>query len=590
MKRTLIACGVLALAVAAGSCKVLFRELERLYQDYRWGSYTGEGRAVLARDGGPGRDDAYRMEGDWTFRYPDGSLRSKGAYRDDRRFGSWETWYPSGALSWVGEFDVDGFRTGAWTFFHDGGVPAAASAAVGPIRSVIGYRGDLEDGPWAAFDVAGRVQQVGFFASGKRTGAWAEWEGGRVGGRGLYRDGARSGDWIVAAADGGEKRVTYGGSDAAQLAQDGPPGTVPLRFGAAVDGIPDGVWISLHGNWMPRMVARLDHGRPAGAFLCFDAAGRPLARGELGAGRRIERLSTVDAAGRFGTPLPSAELAILTPDETGRTADDFAATAPIEEVIARWLAELAAPLPEPAPIEVIAEVPVDEAPAAVDLVPAPPVQDVLTPREAERFEDFVELYSDGRSARAAKVLSSYGPARAPSGSDEPEPRDDAAQQWVGRPFPITTLTAADGSFVDLRSRYVGKRPTLVVILRGFKGQVCWYCVAQYEALEPHLEELRELGVGVLFVYPDPGQTGAIEAFQQAYREATSQQKAPQFPILRDPDLALARALDIVGGDWAFPTTVLLKRDGTIGYIYRGRDEADRPAFRDVMQAAREFAR
>jgi hypothetical protein len=104
--------------------------------------------------------------GEWTFRYPDGSLREQGRYEDGRRVGTWRQWWPEGTLLSEGErrpaAEHPGSpREGVWSFWHRGGTLAARGA----------YRAGLREGEWVfhAEDGALDEQRSGLYREGRRA-------------------------------------------------------------------------------------------------------------------------------------------------------------------------------------------------------------------------------------------------------------------------------------------------------------------------------------------------------------------------------------------------------------------------------------
>ena len=121
---------------------------------------------------------------------------------------------------------------------------------------------------------------------------------------------------------------------------------------------------------------------------------------------------------------------------------------------------------------------------------------------------------------------------------------------------------------------------LVVVLRGFSGQVCVYCVAQTEALAQCYESFQALNLECLVIYPGP--EGDEKAFLQAYSE-TFDKGAPPYRVFYDPDLGLVKKLGIEGGDLAYPTTILIDEEGIVRYAYTGQHRADRPAAKKLIE-------
>lgn len=89
--------------------------------------------------------------GEWTFHYPDGSLRERGRYDHGRRVGVWRQWHNEGRLASEGERAWNeatraSEREGPWVF-HD---------AAGTLRARGAFRAGRRTGPWEFFDADGR--------------------------------------------------------------------------------------------------------------------------------------------------------------------------------------------------------------------------------------------------------------------------------------------------------------------------------------------------------------------------------------------------------------------------------------------------
>jgi peroxiredoxin len=357
------------------------------------------------------------------------------------------------------------------------------------------------------------------------------------------------------------------------LAAETWPNGTPRRLGLLRDGQPIGAWVSWHDNGEVRARVEAGSGSEPIAWSIFAADGTLRAEGVL-AGNDLVDWQTWrgDAAARQDrTPL-----AQVPPGGGAWSAADLAAAEPPAQAIATWLAELRAPaqsLPAVAPD--VASAPA----AAVQALPAtrvPPTwQPAWTVLEQEELAGYVQDYLAGKAPERVS-RKRYEVPKAAQG----KPRRRA--ELEGQPFPVAELKATDGSVVrmaDLR----GKKRALIVVLRGFAGQVCVYCVAQTEALAQCAPSFAELNMEVLVVYPGP--EGDEKAFLQAYEQSFGK-GPPPYKVLYDPDLALVDQLGIAGGDLAFPTTIFVDEQGIVRYAYTGQTRADRPAAQDLIKFVR----
>ena len=147
-----------------------------------------------------------------------------------------------------------------------------------------------------------------------------------------------------------------------------------------------------------------------------------------------------------------------------------------------------------------------------------------------------------------------------------------------KPMPFQKMTAVDGDVVDLTS-YQGKQRVMIVVLRGFLGEVCCYCVAQTKVLAKARSKLEKANVEVLVIYP--GARENEESFRILYEEEFGE-GPPPYKVFYDEDLSLVTKLGIEG-DLASPTTLLIDEQGVVQYAYVGAHRADRPATNKLIE-------
>ena len=140
------------------------------------------------------------------------------------------------------------------------------------------------------------------------------------------------------------------------------------------------------------------------------------------------------------------------------------------------------------------------------------------------------------------------------------------------------LLAADGEVIDLAD-FRGKEKVVLVILRGFSGQVCLYCTAQSAALLDSLPRFASAGARVVLLYPGPAES--VPQFIQAV-QSLGRTVPKDLIVAIDPDLALVRALAIEDA-LAKPTSIILDRQGAVAWTYVGADMTDRPAVDTLLR-------
>jgi len=182
-------------------------------------------------------------------------------------------------------------------------------------------------------------------------------------------------------------------------------------------------------------------------------------------------------------------------------------------------------------------------------------------------------YLEGPSATRVS-RKKYGPAGSENRSSGPGRR----AELEGKPLPMEVFQSVDGGELDIR-QYRGKKGVLVVILRGFVGEVCVYCVAQTEALAQCRERLESLGTEVVVVYPGPRENE--ESFEKAYA-LTFGKGAPPYRVFYDPDLEFVTKLGIAG-ELAYPSTLIVDKQGLVQYAFVGEHRADRPAAKKLLE-------
>jgi peroxiredoxin len=104
--------------------------------------------------------------------------------------------------------------------------------------------------------------------------------------------------------------------------------------------------------------------------------------------------------------------------------------------------------------------------------------------------------------------------------------------------------------------------------------------------EPHRGEIEQQPAQLVYV--------AAEKRDGVWKPAAFVEKNPiSFPFLLDEDRSVTKAYGLyhrVGRDAihiAHPATLVVDRKGTIRYLYRGQDQADRAPIENVLAALRE---
>ncbi len=149
------------------------------------------------------------------------------------------------------------------------------------------------------------------------------------------------------------------------------------------------------------------------------------------------------------------------------------------------------------------------------------------------------------------------------------------------PMDINELTFVDtqGNKVALTD-FHGKKNVVLVITRGFYGQLCPFCRTQSSRLVANYEEFAKRNAEILLVYP-----GGAEHLQEFIDAAKVSEKKEvdqiPFPILLDSDLQAVNFLQIAA-ELAFPSTYILDKQGNVHFAYVGEEINDRPSVKAML--------
>lgn len=457
-------------------------------------------------------------------RWPDGTPRRAGMLKGPKQMGSWIYNHPGGAKAAEGSFSGS-MQEGPWTLWHPNGAVAAQGA----------YSAGLRNGHWRYQRPDGSLQAQGVYRADRQEGLWVSYhaDGRTPSAAAFYRRGIWNGPYATFAADGTriEAGVMLAGVRAAWLgagesAASGDPASMAPDAPVALRRT-DGVTVLGLGA----------------ARLWIAADGRPALAGDPPQAEELRAVA--GAAPEAVVPSPAV------PEP-----------APAQPWHSMSFTIAAAELPPPLPV------PVDDPalpPAAAELSPIATLPGWWTADQEAGAAALLRRYATG----TMQDTDAYGGA----GMDVSRSRP----AWHGKAMPQTRFLGSDGRVLDLAA-WKGNR-VVVVVMRGFSGQVCIYCAAQTAALAEAAAELRAQGVETLVVYPGP--PAAVPAFLQAI--ASLRGAPPPLPVALDAGLTLVRGLEIAG-NLSLPATFILDRDGVVRWTYVGTSIADRPSVKDIRVA------
>lgn len=477
-------------------------------------------------DGAPrqaGQLSGKQQIGEWTYTDRQGRPEARGAFRAGIPDGTWTWWHSNGAVSRKGTF-AKGLRVGTWSLYHDNG----------RLAEVGDYDQDRQQGPWRTYHRDGQPAVESWFAHGLRQGPWtAASASGAVVAQGLYQDGLRVGPWRDGAAPVASLGAAPGRSESQHPYADGVT-----------------VWQSRRGTIMDSaVVTRADGAIAVAAVPEADGVVRTWVR--------------KDAEAWFATATAAA------------TTVEVALSAVARDLLVPMPATaspVVAPVVSAGPVASGSDTPsiAQLTPPIVDAPAPPPIMPGFwTPQEETRIP--VVLAKFAGTEAPVRIVDYDIPAARPAERQE--------QRLIGTRLPRTRFLSADGKVLDTDAINRSGKHVVLVIMRGFSGQICIYCAAQTATLADALPRFRARDAEVVVVYPGPAET--VPSFIKAVQ--TLRADPPPMPIGLDVDLGLVRGL-AVNGMLAQPTALVVDKQGQIRFAYVGRDMADRPSVEDLLAA------
>jgi len=543
---------------------------------------TGDGvRSEAWPDGSPRKSGPLiqgRQQGQWKFWHPNGRTEAEGGFRNDHQHGEWVWWHENGQTKQRGHY-LDGQRSGPWTFWYDNG----------QLFCTGDYQRDQQVGMWRYFHPNGTPSSAGVFIEGRRALAWTRWADDRTPiDQGGYHAGAPVGPWVTFARAGAAlRRRDFGVPAGFQVYREPLQGEAPTRWGMLRDQRPVGLWMTWNptGNLQAAMHADDD----GAEWLGMHPDGALQSAGRLRNDRRDGhwRWWAVDgsAAADMLAGATGRELARTPPWSAVPVDDAPGAHAGLEGFHDRdrlQLTALRAPLVET--IEATPPPPPPPPPEfTLNLSPAAVLPGFWTVREERNAAALGNLYLHATPLPAA-AGSGYAPGYGDPSSGTAAP-GRGRSDLVGKPMPVNRLLSAQGEVLDLTERR-GKRNILLIVLRGFFGQVCVYCASHTAAVAKAMDRFEAAETEVIWVYPGPAD--AVLRFLDSVRSLGG--NPPPGAFAYDVDLHLVEALKI--GDRATrlarPTSLIIDRNGVVQYAYIGEQPVDRPPVPELLNRLREL--
>lgn len=152
---------------------------------------------------------------------------------------------------------------------------------------------------------------------------------------------------------------------------------------------------------------------------------------------------------------------------------------------------------------------------------------------------------------------------------------------VGAKAPDFTLSTPTGTTVQMSKELHGNNLVLVV-LRGFPGYQCPYCVKQVHDFVEHAAEFAAKNVKVLLVYPGP----PADLDQHAKDFLAKQSDLPSNIVLvTDPDYTMTNSYGLrwdAPHETAYPSTFILDKNQTILFEKISHGHGDRLSAQDAL--------
>ncbi len=123
-------------------------------------------------------------QGDCEEYYLNGRLKSKGLYKEGKKYGKWEYYFKTGKIEQKGFYDINGRFSGDWNWYYENGNLLRKEE----------FRKGVEDGELAEYTKEGILITKGEFFDGEKEGEWF-YELNDHQEKGKYRYGERNGYW-----------------------------------------------------------------------------------------------------------------------------------------------------------------------------------------------------------------------------------------------------------------------------------------------------------------------------------------------------------------------------------------------------------
>jgi len=158
---------------------------------------------------------------------------------------------------------------------------------------------------------------------------------------------------------------------------------------------------------------------------------------------------------------------------------------------------------------------------------------------------------------------------------------DGQTPAVGQKAPDFTLAALDGSTVSL-SAELARGPVVLILLRGWPGYQCPFCVRQFGEFLDAKADLEKAHARVLWIYPtSDGNRAHAEAF------VNNKDVPSNFRLMLDPDYGFTLRYGLrwnAPKETSYPSTFVIDRSGIVRFAEISREHGGRTDVASVLKA------
>jgi peroxiredoxin len=152
---------------------------------------------------------------------------------------------------------------------------------------------------------------------------------------------------------------------------------------------------------------------------------------------------------------------------------------------------------------------------------------------------------------------------------------------VGQKAPAFSLSTPSGQSLSL-SELTQKGTVVLIVLRGYPGYQCPYCVRQAHDFVENADKFTALGAQVLLIYPGP----PADLDQRAREFLEKQNPLPEnIHLVIDPDYKFTNQYSLrwdAPHETAYPSTFLIDRHGVIFFRKISTGHGDRTTAADML--------